>query len=145
RLDKTQALLYRDDLTGLFNIRYLEVALESEVRRAQRFATNFSLLFIDLDNFKMINDKFGHLAGSSILGQVARSLQDASCEVDSVLGQGSDEFVIRLLCANPSMALLAAQRITQTLEDERFMLADGSHVSLTVSIAVASFPDHAKC
>jgi diguanylate cyclase (GGDEF)-like protein len=144
RLDKTQALLYRDDLTGLFNIRYLEVALESEIRRAQRFASNFSLLFIDLDNFKMINDKFGHLAGSSILRQVARSLQDASREVDSVIRYGGDEFVILLLGANPSMALLAAERIRQTIEDERFMLEGGSHVSLTVSIGVASFPDHAK-
>lgn len=144
RLDKTQALLYRDDLTGLFNVRYLEVALENEVRRAQRFAANFSLLFIDLDNFKMINDKFGHLVGSSILKQVARTLQDSSREVDSVIRYGGDEFVILLLGANPSMALLAAERIRQKIEDERFMLDDESHISLTVSIGVASFPDHAK-
>ncbi len=144
RLDKTQALLYKDDLTSLFNFRYLELALDSEIRRAQRFMTSFSLLFIDLDNFKMINDKFGHLAGSSILKQTADVLRDTAREIDSVIRYGGDEFIILLLGATPTTGFLAGERIRRRIEDTRFMLDDGNHVSLTASIGVASFPNHAQ-
>jgi len=144
RLDKTQALLYKDDLTSLFNFRYLELALESEIRRAQRFMTSFTLLFIDLDNFKSINDKFGHLTGSSVLRQTADVLRDTAREIDSVIRYGGDEFIILLLGATPTTGYLAGERIRRKIEDTRFMLDDGNHVSLTASIGVASFPNHAQ-
>ena len=67
QLTGAQELIYKDDLTGVYNYRYLEVALETEIRRAQRFQMNFALLFIDLDNFKPINDRYGHLSGSLVL------------------------------------------------------------------------------
>ena len=76
RLDQTQALLYRDDLTGIYNSRYLEETLESEVRRVQRFETSFCLLFVDLDHFKMINDTMGHPAGDALLCEVADRLKE---------------------------------------------------------------------
>jgi len=144
RLDKTQALLYKDDLTSLFNFRYLELALESEIRRAQRFMTSFTLLFIDLDNFKAINDKFGHLTGSSVLKQTADVLRDTAREIDSVIRYGGDEFIILLLGATPTTGFLAGERIRRKIEDTKFMLDDGNHVSLTASIGVASFPNHAQ-
>ncbi len=67
RIDNTKAQLYEDDLTGLYNYRYLDVAIDSELRRLQRFHAPFSLLFIDLDDFKSVNDKHGHMTGSSVL------------------------------------------------------------------------------
>lgn len=144
RLDKTQALLYRDDLTGLFNSRYLDVAIESEIRRVQRFQTSFCLLFIDLDNFKEINDKFGHLCGSDILKQVANVLLDASREVDSVFRYGGDEFIILLLGANPTTGLLAAERIRRRMAETKFEIQGHGFTQFTASIGVASFPEHAK-
>lgn len=144
RLDKTQALLYKDDLTGLFNIRYLDVALESEIRRVQRFQTCFSLLFIDLDNFKQVNDQYGHLAGSTVLKQVADVLRSASREVDSVMRFGGDEFVIILLGANSSTGLLAAERIRKKIEKSDFRIEGGATVNVTASIGVATCPEHAS-
>lgn len=78
RLGQTQSLLYRDDLTGLYNCRYLHLVLESEIRRAQRFQSEFCLLFVDLDNFKQINDQHGHLMGNSVLKQIAKVLKRRS-------------------------------------------------------------------
>ena len=66
RLQESQAMIYRDDLTNVYNYRYLDVCLDNEIRRVHRFPSAFSLLFIDLDSFKPINDTHGHLAGSSV-------------------------------------------------------------------------------
>jgi diguanylate cyclase (GGDEF)-like protein len=143
RLDKTQALLYKDDLTGLFNIRYLDIALDSEIRRASRFQTAFSLLFIDLDNFKSVNDQYGHLTGSSVLKQLADVLRNAAREVDSVTRYGGDEFIIILLGANSTTGLLAGERIRRIIEKNPFEVEVGHTISLTASIGVATYPEHA--
>lgn len=142
KLDKTQAQLYRDDLTGLYNSRYLEIALDAELRRAQRFGSQFSLLFIDLDGFKPINDVHGHLSGSSVLKQVADVIRDAVREVDVALRYGGDEFVVVLLGATSAKGLLAAERVRRHIEAKDFELEDGTIVHLTASIGVASYPEH---
>lgn len=144
RLDRTQALLYKDDLTGVYNSRYLELAIETEIRRSQRFQTSFCLLFVDLDGFKTVNDQFGHMNGSMVLKQVSDVLRETSREVDSVIRYGGDEFVIILLGANPNTGMLAGERMRRKIEDARFYLDNGSYISLTASIGVASFPEHAK-
>ena len=143
RIDRTQALLYRDDLTSLFNVRYLELALDSEIRRAQRFQNNFSLLFIDLDNFKPVNDQYGHLAGSDVLRQLADVLRGVSREIDSVIRYGGDEFIVLLLGANANTGLLAAERIRQRIEKTPFKVDKETYVNLTACIGVASYPEHA--
>lgn len=142
KLDKTQALLYRDDLTELFNYRYFEVALENEIRRAERFDLTFTLLFIDLDSFKPINDKFGHLAGSSVLKQVAFLIRDAVREVDIPIRYGGDEFVVLLLGADGSIGKTVAERIRSNIEKTSFVLDSGDRVKLTASIGVASYPEN---
>lgn len=144
KLDKTQALLYRDDLTGLYNMRYLEVVLESELRRAQRFPAQFCLLFIDLDGFKQVNDEHGHLSGSSVLKQVADVLRDAVREVDVPLRYGGDEFVVVLLGASPAKGHLAAERVRRRIEQKEFIVEDGATIRLTCSIGLASYPEHGK-
>ena len=143
-LDRTQSLLYRDELTGLFNYRYLEVAVDTEMRRAQRFHTGFSLLFIDLDDFKSVNDRFGHLAGSDVLRQVAKVLQGAVREVDSVIRYGGDEYVVVLLGATSTTAMVAAERIRTRIAKALFRVEAEKTVNLTVSIGVASFPEHGR-
>jgi diguanylate cyclase (GGDEF)-like protein len=142
KLDKTQAMLYRDDLTGLYNQRYLEIALDAELRRSQRFSSQFCLLFIDLDGFKPINDQHGHLSGSSCLKQVAEVIRDAVREVDIAIRYGGDEFVVVLLGATSAKGLLAAERVRRRIEQKEFALEDGGRARLTASIGVAAHPEH---
>jgi diguanylate cyclase (GGDEF)-like protein len=144
KLDRTQALLYRDDLTGLFNMRFLEVAIDGELRRAGRFQTNFCLLFIDLDSFKPINDTHGHLSGSSVLKQVAEVIKDAVREIDIAIRYGGDEFVVLLLGATCAKGVLAAERVRRRIEARAFRLEDGGTARVTASIGVAAYPDHGR-
>lgn len=144
KLDRTQAMLYKDDLTGLYNYRYLEIALDDELRRADRFQTQFCLLFIDLDGFKPVNDVHGHLAGSSVLKQVAQVLRDAVREVDVPIRYGGDEFVVVLLGASCAKGVLAAERVRRRIEAKEFQLEGGATTRVTASIGVAAFPDHGR-
>ncbi len=145
RLDHAQALLYEDDVTGLFNFRYLDVALDSEFRRLQRFHSPFSVLFIDIDNFKQVNDIHGHLVGSSILRQVGAQIRSALRDVDVVIRYGGDEFVVVLIGTNSTQALQAAERVRNQVS--RFGFSGEGHsesISVTASIGVASCPQHAR-
>lgn len=142
KVDSAQAMLYQDDLTGLYNYRYLDVALDAELRRASRFGQGFSLMFIDLDQFKPINDKFGHLSGSSVLKQVAQRLRDAVREVDAIIRYGGDEFVIVLIGASSAAARLAAERVRQRIASLPFRTDSGELVQVTASIGVATCPEH---
>jgi len=144
RLDKTQSLAHRDDLTGLYNARYLDVVLEAELRRASRMPTSFCLLFIDLDGFKPINDVHGHLSGSSVLKQVGEVIREAVREIDVPLRYGGDEFVVVLLGATSSKGQLAAERVRRRIEQKEFRAEGGAIVRLTASIGLAAYPEHGK-
>ncbi len=144
RFDSAQSLIYRDDLTGLFNTRYLEIAIDTELKRAQRYKLSFSLLFIDLDGFKPVNDQHGHLSGSAVLKQVAHIIRDIVREIDIPIRYGGDEFVILLVGATSQTGLLVAERIRQRIAEEPFKLADHGITRLTCSIGVASYPDHGE-
>ena len=144
KLDRTQAELYRDELTGLYNYRYLEIAIDNELRRADRFQTNFCLLFIDLDSFKPINDRHGHCSGSSVLKQVADVIREAVREIDIPIRYGGDEFVVLLLGATCAKGVLAAERVRRKIETREFQLEDGGTARLTASIGVAAYPEHAR-
>lgn len=143
KLDKTQALLYIDELTGLFNYRYLDIALDSELRRASRYQQKFSLLFIDLDDFKKVNDRYGHVAGSSLLKQVSEVLKEELREVDTIIRYGGDEYVVLLLGAIARSGALVAERIRKRIEEKPFVL-ENLPVHITCSIGVACFPEHGK-
>lgn len=144
KLDRTEALLYQDEVTGLYNYRYLDVAIDSEIKRLQRFHSPFSLLFIDLDNFKQINDEHGHLAGSLVLKQVGDVIKLAVRDVDNVIRYGGDEFVVVLIGANSRQAMQAAERVRTRVEGARFQTDQSKAVNLTASIGVASCPDHGR-
>ena len=116
--------------------------MDSEIRRAQRFQMNFALLFIDLDNFKPINDRYGHLSGSLVLKQVAAILTDGLREIDSVFRYGGDEYVVMLLGAGSASGYLAAERIRGRLAAHPFVAEGGDVVHVTASIGVAAYPEH---
>ncbi|MCB9228326.1 MAG: GGDEF domain-containing protein [Deltaproteobacteria bacterium] len=142
KLDKTKALLYLDDLTGLYNYRYLETALECEIRRADRYQQNFCLLFIDLDNFKQVNDQHGHPVGSQILRQTGHVLQEELREVDTVIRYGGDEYVVILLGAGCESGRLVAERIRRRISGHPFQTEGVGPLSISCSIGIACFPEH---
>lgn len=142
RFQQAQNLMHRDDLTGLYNFRYLEACLESEINRVQRFETKFSLLFIDLDNFKPVNDQYGHLSGSSVLKQLANLLRHELRDVDSIFRYGGDEFVVLLVETDAQKAFGVGDRLREKIEQHRFVVSKQKGIHITASIGIASCPDH---
>lgn len=144
RLAQAEQLLHRDDLTGLYNHRFLDASLRQEIKRTQRFQTSFCILFIDLDNFKPINDEHGHMSGSGVLRQVADVLRDSLREVDTIFRYGGDEFVVVLLETTAQTGALAAERIRRRIAQHPFATEGGQVVKITCSIGVVACPEHGE-
>lgn len=132
-----------DDVTGLFNQRYLPQVLSQEILRAQRSKENFSVLFIDMDHFKKVNDNRGHLTGSKLLQQMAHLLKRCVRAYDFCFRYGGDEFLVVMTNCPQSDAESVAERIRVTVEKTTF-IADQQSLNLTVSIGIATFPVHAQ-
>lgn len=144
RFASARNLLYIDELTGLFNYRYLDLALERELKRAERYGSCVALLFIDLDLFKEVNDTHGHLIGSRVLGEVGSLLRKSVRDVDLVIRYGGDEYTIILVETDAESAALVAERIRVTVEKHSFMLDAGYDIHLTACIGYACFPDDTR-
>lgn len=142
RFTETQTLLHIDDLTGLYNHRYLELSLDREIKRAQRYNSSFCLLFIDLDDFKPVNDQHGHLAGSQVLREVSVILKQTVRDVDLVFRYGGDEFVILLIESEAKAGYKTALRIRDRIQATKFEVQPGRFAQVTSSIGVAAFPEH---
>jgi diguanylate cyclase (GGDEF)-like protein len=130
-----ERLSVTDDLTGLYNRRYVMEALANEVRRSRRLEHPFTLLMLDVDHFKEYNDAYGHLAGDAALGRVAAILKESTRDVDCAARYGGEEFVVLLPETAAQGATESAQRIQARLA--RDTLVGGK---LTVSVGVAQFP-----
>lgn len=124
----------KDALTGLANYRHLVETVDSEIKRSERTARGFALLFLDLDGLKQINDRFGHLVGSQALCRLADVLCICSRKVDTPARFGGDEFALVLPETGQMPANLVAQRICESLAN------DGQEPKLSVSIGVAIYP-----
>ncbi len=136
-------LMYTDDLTGLYNHRYMQVSLSHEIRRSQRYGLKFSLLFLDLDRFKEINDNYGHLAGSAALQEVGRLLIDCVRDVDTLFRFGGDEFAAILVETDDETARVVAERIRKVIEEHAFLAEQGTPSFVTVTAGFATFPTDA--
>ncbi len=144
RFQGARELMYTDDLTGLYNHRYLHMALDQEIRRAGRYGLEFSLIFLDLDFFKKINDQHGHLAGSKTLKEVAQLLRKSVRDVDSLFRYGGDEFTALLVETDARGAAIVAERMRHTIEQHVFLNQEGIDARITATIGFACFPDHAN-
>ncbi len=131
-----------DDVTELYNARYLLSALDRETSRAERGGGVLSVLFLDLDRFKRVNDSHGHLVGSSVLRELGVQLSDCVRSIDTLARYGGDEFTIVLVDTDHQEATEIAERIREIVNGHEF---GGAHcLRLTVSIGVATFPEHGR-
>ncbi|MGA6993229.1 MAG: GGDEF domain-containing protein [Candidatus Deferrimicrobiaceae bacterium] len=139
----TQNLIYIDDLTKLYNSRYLNVVLDRELKRSERYRNFFSVLFMDLDFFKRVNDAHGHLVGTRVLVEAGSVLRSCVRETDTVVRYGGDEFVVLLVETRAEEAILVAERMRKMIEEKSFGRESDFDIRLTISIGIAAFPEHA--
>ena len=141
QLKRAEALSVTDDLTRLYNSRYLNQVLRRETKRASRSGRPVSLLFIDLDGFKSINDTHGHLFGSRALVEAATVIRGSARETDVVARFGGDEFALILPDTGAEGAYAVGERIRERIADHIFLTGEGLTIRLTASVGVATLPD----
>ena len=137
---RLEALATTDPLTRVLNRRALLDRLTSEVDRARRFNSSLTLLLIDVDHFKQINDTTGHLAGDAVLRQLGALLEDAVRKVDVVARYGGEEFVVILPETASEGGIIFAERLRERIQSQSWNVTSDRAVHLTVSIGVATFP-----
>lgn len=130
-----------DGMTGLWNRRNFDLRLESELSRAVRFSEPFAVVFVELDQMKVVNDRHGHQAGDTVLIELARRLTEAVREVDLVARWGGDEFTLLLPKTGLPGALRLAEKIRAAVADVPFRVDTGS-LDITISVGVAAYPEH---
>jgi two-component system cell cycle response regulator len=137
---RLEALATTDPLTRVLNRRALLDRLNAEVDRAKRYDSGLTMLLLDVDYFKQINDTAGHLAGDSVLRQLGALLEDAMRKVDVVARYGGEEFVAILPETSAEGGIAFAERLRERIEAQEFDVGSSTPVHLTVSIGIATFP-----
>jgi diguanylate cyclase (GGDEF)-like protein len=143
-VEKIQELTITDDCTGLFNARHLYKTLETEVYRSARFGYQFSVIFIDLDHFKTVNDTHGHLAGSRLLAEVGYLIKAQLRLIDFAFRYGGDEFVVLLPQTSKDQAVVVARRLQESLRAGNFCKEQGLNLTVRASMGLATFPHDAQ-
>lgn len=139
-----QELTVTDDLTKLYNSRYLHLVLERELARSERYKEDVSIVFIDIDNFKSINDKNGHMVGSSLLKEFGDFLLSMIRTSDVAIRYGGDEFVLVLPRTGKKDALIFVNRLVETLHNYVFLKQKHLNIKMTASFGIATFPEDGK-
>jgi diguanylate cyclase (GGDEF)-like protein len=138
RLDRAEALSVTDDLTQLYNSRFLHQALRREVKRVSRGGRPLSVLFVDMDGFKSVNDRHGHLSGSAALVEVGEVIRQSARETDVVSRFGGDEFALVLPETSAGGAVAVGERVRDRIAAHVFLAGAGLHVRLSASVGVAT-------
>ncbi|MEW6665925.1 MAG: sensor domain-containing diguanylate cyclase [Thermodesulfobacteriota bacterium] len=143
RYREIQNLAVHDDLTGLYNTRFLYKKLAELIAESGQTGEPFSLIFMDIDNFKAVVDTYGHLLGSQTLQEVASTIRSCLTEPAFAVAYGGDEFVVVLKGFGREAARLKAEEIGSRLKNARYLAQVGHGVSLTASLGIATYPDDA--
>jgi diguanylate cyclase (GGDEF)-like protein len=133
-------LTITDDCTSLYNARHMGFILETEIYRSQRYNYEFSIVFIDLDHFKQVNDTHGHLVGSRLLAEIGNSLKSHCRLIDFAFRYGGDEFVLLLPQTSKENAMNVSRRLHKLIRETRWLHAEGLDITVTPSLGLASYP-----
>lgn len=138
--EDTYQLAIKDGLTGLFNHKYFQETLSRDMKRALRHNETFSLLILDIDNFKKFNDKYGHRAGDAILKQVSSTLKMCVRTSDLVARYGGEELAVILYNSNYKNAQIVAHKILNDIQKNIYVFKNHTYKDITVSIGVSNYP-----
>jgi diguanylate cyclase (GGDEF)-like protein len=138
-VDRVKQLAYLDGLTGIFNRRFFELRILEEIERAQRYKTRMAVIMADIDQFKKLNDEFGHVLGDEVLRQTSSLFHQQLRKVDVVCRYGGEEFGILLTQVNGAQALAVAEKLRKVVEGWQF---PGVPRTVTISAGAAAFPEH---
>lgn len=142
--EELNRLAITDPLTQLFNKRYIEEELRKEIERSKRYSRPLSVMVLDLDNFKIINDILGHQYGDEVLKKIGENLKKSCRKVDTVGRFGGDEFVIILPETNLEKSIKVANKIIKNLEKMEIKFPNGEKIYISISIGIASYPETSK-
>lgn len=143
KLVEAKQLTFIDDVTGLYNARFLDVAITAAIEQYYERHSRFAVLFIDIDHFKKVNDSHGHLVGSQLLIDTAQFFRRNIRKPDQLFRYGGDEFIAILQDCTLDRAMQVAQRLRQDVAAKPFFIQN-KELRLTLSIGVANFPEHGK-
>jgi len=143
QLTRSRDLAMRDDLTKAYNRRFFETHLDEEIERSRRYGTLFSIIFLDLDDLKMVNNLYGHLSGSRTLQEVAKRILGAVRGIDKVVRFGGDEFCVILPQTDQDQAVAVANRVARAVSAQPLHIDPAIEVSITASFGIATYPTHA--
>lgn len=138
-VERVKQLAYLDGLTGIFNRRFFELRIMEEIERARRYNSGMAVLMIDIDQFKRLNDEFGHLLGDEVLRQVSSIFHQHLRKIDVLCRYGGEEFAIVLSQTNPLHALGVAEKLRKAVEAWQF---PGVPRPVTISAGTANFQEH---
>ncbi|HVQ29352.1 MAG TPA: diguanylate cyclase [Vicinamibacteria bacterium] len=141
---KTRELSITDEVTPLYNFRYFHQILDRELKLVDRYKSVLSLVFVDLDRFKPINDQYGHLRGSRTLREVGFLIRAAVRETDYPARYGGDEFVVVLPQTDRASASALAEKLRNLLEEHVFLQEEGINARLGASLGIATYPTEAQ-
>jgi two-component system cell cycle response regulator len=144
RYNEAKDRAFIDDVTEVYNARYLLQATDREIHRADRYGNPMTVLFLDLDRFKLVNDQYGHLVGSRALRRLSEVLLTCIRQVDTLARYGGDEFTILLPDTPHAVAIEIAERIRKLVEDTLFEAGRDTPFRLSISIGVGTFPQHGR-
>ena len=139
-IQRIHELTITDDCTALYNARHLNFVLDAEIYRSTRYGYEFSVIFLDLDHFKQVNDTHGHLVGSKLLWMIGDLIKGHLRLIDYAFRYGGDEFVVLLPQTAKQNSLMVVRRLRDLLNSKVFFGDEGLNIKVTASFGVASFP-----
>ena len=143
-VQRIHELTITDDCTSLYNARHMNFMLDTEIYRSHRYAFEFSLIFIDLDHFKNVNDTYGHLMGSKLLAEIGEAIKTKCRLIDLAFRYGGDEFVLLLPQTSKENALGVARRVHKLIRETVWLKDTGLNIHISASVGLASYPSDSR-